>query len=474
MRAAPRERRFSMNIIVVIADTFRYDNIYPLEDNPLKGKHLEEFARQGVSLSHFYTGSFPTIPQRTDFTTGRVGWPWYPWQALQLSGNNHLPKLLGEAGYVSQLLGDCPHLINSRFDLGFDGFHTLRGQEGNSHFLRLNHEIRETIPVAKTRTGSGFMGRNLPDLHRWTNQYFERESETFAYRTANKVEEWLEENYLHDSFFLWVDFFDPHEPWDPPEYLVRKYDQSGYNGPPMIHPNYGMASDLNTAELQNLKAHYLAEAFIVDRAIGRILTKIEDLDLYSNSIVVFMSDHGMSLGEHNRTGKSNINTNDDRYWPIYSEVAHCPFIVRAPGLPAGTSVDSFIQPADIQPTLLELAGLQLRPLDPWHGHSFTPQLRGQAPLEHRDFAVTAGHLRQKDGRIPDCAVTPVVYTSDWAYIPIGPNGDSCLHDRQADPDAKIDVAADHPTVAREMQERLNTYLEELGAPEAALEAIQPL
>lgn len=463
-----------MNIIVIIADTFRYDNIYPLGGNALGGRHLEEFARQGVSLSSFYTGSFPTIPQRTEFTTGRVGWPWYPWQTLQLSGRNHLPVLLRQAGYASQLIGDCPHLSRARFDIGFDGFHTLPGQEGHTHFLRLNHPVEETMPPEKTRTGNLFLGRNLPDLHRWTNQYFTREADTFAYRTASKAEEWLEDNYQFESFFLWVDFFDPHEPWDAPEYLTRKYDRSGYSGPPMIHPNYGMASDLTEPELENLKAHYLAESFVVDRAIGRLLAKIEDLDLFSNSIVVFMADHGMSLGEHNRTGKSNINTNDDRFWPIYPEVAHCPFIVRAPGLPSGATVDSFVQPADIQPTLLELAGLNLTPTDPWHGESFAAQLRGQSPLQARDLIVSAGFQRQQEGRIADGAVTPVVYTADWAYAPVGPNGDSCLYDLEADPQAEQDVLPDYPTVGLEMQDRLNSYLNDLRAPDEALAAVQPL
>ena len=68
--------------------------------------------------------------------TGRVGWPWYPWQTLQASGRNRLPLLVKEAGYVTQLLGDCPHLMKSRFDIGFDGFHYLRGQEG----VRMNDQ----------------------------------------------------------------------------------------------------------------------------------------------------------------------------------------------------------------------------------------------------------------------------------------------------------------------------------------------
>ncbi len=146
-----------MNIIVIIADTYRYDNIFPLDANAVGGPHLEAFAQQGVSLSNFFIGSFPTIPQRTDFTTGRVGWPWYPWQPLPLSGRNHLPRLLRDHGYVSQLLGDCPHLIKARFDLGFDGFYHLPGQEGDTYFLRMNRAIQESMPPAKTRGGSHFL-----------------------------------------------------------------------------------------------------------------------------------------------------------------------------------------------------------------------------------------------------------------------------------------------------------------------------
>ena len=82
----------------------------------------------------------------------------------------------------------------------------------------------------------------------WTREF------GFLFGTSELAVEWLEENYQTSPFFLWVDFFDPHEPWDPPEYMVKKYDAE-YDGVPMLHPNYGKASDYTPEELRNLRAH---------------------------------------------------------------------------------------------------------------------------------------------------------------------------------------------------------------------------
>ena len=64
------------------------------------------------------------------------------------------------------------------------------------------------MPPEKTRTGYHFQDRNLPDLHRWTNMDWRYEADRFAPRTAALAVRWLEENYQHDPFFLWVDFDD--------------------------------------------------------------------------------------------------------------------------------------------------------------------------------------------------------------------------------------------------------------------------
>jgi arylsulfatase A-like enzyme len=461
-----------MNIILIISDTFRYDNLFDRSVMPVRTPHLDTFSQRAVSLEQFYAGSFPTIPHRTDLTTGRYGWPWYPWQPLNRSSRNNMPRMLQKNGYVSQLICDCPHLFDAGFQLTFTAAEALRGQEGDLHRLRMNHPIDTVMPPGKTRTGEYLEGHNLVDMHRWLNHDWRGEEDCFPPRTARTVVEWLEQNYRYENFLLWVDMFDPHEPWDPPEYMVRRYDPDA-SGTPMLHPNYGRADDYTPEELRNLRAHYCAEAELVDRWVGRIMEKIDDLSLWDNSIVVFTSDHGTSLGEHNRTGKTNINDRDDRIWPIYPEVAHIPFLVAAPGLPGGSSVNGFAQPVDILPTLLELAEANQDPKEPFHGRSFAHALRGESQNTGVNVAVSGGfHRWPEDGKIPPNATTPVIYTNDWAYAPIGPERERQLFDLNTDPYAETNIAADHPNIVKDMHERLTQWLKDLESPSETLDLLR--
>ena len=86
---------------------FRYDNLFGLAAMPVRTPELDRFAAEmAVSCSRWYTASFPTIPHRTDITTGRYGWPWQGWQDRRLSSANHAPEILRQADYVSQLIND--------------------------------------------------------------------------------------------------------------------------------------------------------------------------------------------------------------------------------------------------------------------------------------------------------------------------------------------------------------------------------
>ena len=166
-----------MNIILIVSDTYRHDNLFDRSALPVRTPHLDAFSQRAISMEQFYTGSFPTIPQRTDMTSGRYGWPWYPWQRLDLSTRNSMPGILGESGYVSQLICDCPHLFNAGFQHTFTAAEAIRGQEGDLHRLRMNYPIGSAMPPEKTRSGKHFQGRNLVDLHRWENRDWKGEED---------------------------------------------------------------------------------------------------------------------------------------------------------------------------------------------------------------------------------------------------------------------------------------------------------
>ena len=451
------------NIILIITDTFRYDNLLQRARRVVRTPELDRFAEErATSVEGCYTGSFPTIPHRTDLATGLLGWPHYGWQPIDLSEPNHIAKILRNAGYVTQLICDCPHLFNARFQHGFDAAFQHRGQEGDVPLLRMNDPIKEVVPREKTRKYPEFRGHPLADLHRWVNRYFECEEETFPAKTGRTVIRWLEENYRHSPFFLWVDFFDPHEPWDAPEYLVRRYDPQ-YEGIPMIHPNYGFATAYTDDELHNLWAHYAAESELVDRWIGRVLQKIDDLQLWDDSIVIVHSDHGMSIGEHNRTGKHNINDDDPRYWPIYPEIGHVPLMIAGADVPRGESRDFFAQAIDILPTICELASVVAEPPKPYQGKSFAHALFHSGE-KHREFVISGCHIQSRDGQPPRKATTPFLITERWGYAPVGAGGKPELYDLEADPLTERNIAPDKGDVIKELHQLFLEYLKQHGAP----------
>jgi len=455
------------NIILLISDTYRYDNLFDRAERQVRTPELDRFATtRATEVTGFYAGSFPTIPHRTDLTTGRLGWPHYGWQALEKSSPNHLPAMLGEQGYETQLICDCPHLFGAGFNSGFHAAYHNRGQEGDVHWLHLNDPIQNVMPHEKTRIDCS---PPLVDQHRWTNRYFTTEPETFPARTGSLLVQWIEENYKSEApFFLWADLFVPHEPWDAPESMVRHYDPD-YNGTPMLHPNYGRSDVYTKEELQNLWAHYAAEAELVDRWVGRVLQKIEDTGLFENSIVLFTSDHGCSVGDHERTGKTNISGGkDDRYWPLYPEVGHVPFLVAGGGVPAGTTLDVLAQPIDILPTLCELAGVTVEPKQPVEGKSFADKILAGAGT-HREFAVTASPV-SNPANPPPGATTPFVTTDRWGYAPIGSQGEPELFDLRDDPFAKNDVAAANPDAVRDLHALLVRHLQEHRADAAIVDA----
>ena len=103
-----------------------------------------------------------------------------------------------------------------------------------------------------------------------------------------------------------MDFFDPHEPWDVPQWYVDMYDPN-YAGEVVDYPQYAKWREFLTEdELKHCRALYAAEVTIIDRWVGKIFEKVEDSGLMENTVILFSTDHGFLLGEHGFIGKSLI------------------------------------------------------------------------------------------------------------------------------------------------------------------------
>jgi len=459
-----------VNVIVLVSDTFRYDYLGCNGNKWIGTDELDRFAERAVCFDRHYLSSFPTIPNRTDMFTGRYTFPFHGWQPLA----RDIPVMstvFGDAGYESQLICDTPHLMGRGHfcERGFGGAHWIRGQEGDRPLLKGNLAPRQVVPSdGKTRVDPNMRDTkwgNLATLHTWTNRDWAWEEDRFCVQTARTTSRWLEENAGAEPFLLWVDFFDAHEPWDPPEYLVRRYDRSGYDGPPMIHPNYGPASAYTKKELANLAAHYAAEVYLVNKWIGQVLKKVEELGLFENTVVAFTTDHGMFAGEHNRTGKSNIHPEDERVWPLYEEVAHIPLMVAAPGIGGGRRVKALTQSVDVLPTLLQLTGVKPGGLD-MHGHSLVPLMKGSKRPWPRKYAFSSPFLRNGG---------PTVTDGRWSYISYGERGGKPeLYDLRQDPGQRRNVLRQNPKVASRMRRALGSFLQEVGTPEENYELLGPV
>ena len=211
-------------------------------------------------------------------------------------------------------------------------------------------------------------------------------------QTMSEASRWLEKNYKHDKFFLYIDTFDPHEPWDPPQWYVDMYDL-GYKGESVFYPRYWYCDYLTPEELKHCRALYAGEVSLVDCWIGKLLQKIENLGLWENTAIFFTSDHGFLHGEHGVIGKAIYNppwakgrSNAFSYAPLYEEIAHIPLIVHIPKIREKRHCKALVQLTDLMPTILELAGVEIP--DTVQGKSFLPLLKGEVK-SLRKFAVSS-------------------------------------------------------------------------------------
>ncbi|MDF1515544.1 MAG: sulfatase [Anaerolineae bacterium] len=354
-----------MNIILCIIDTLRYDYIHAAGINSwIKTPNIDRLARKSLMFDRAFTASYPTIPHRTDVITGDYAWeghgPFHPWMPLRFNTPT-LPRILAQAGYATQLIHDTPHLVNGghAFDWPFSAWTFIRGAEVDRPWIDdkgltwlanwKRDPIFDYIDDAEL-TGAT---RRLLLTYTRTHRLRSNPEDWNVARLFTRAADFLMDNRNRKNFFLWLDCFDPHEPWDSPPDYVKTYDNTpGYDGfidPRAFSPKARRPKDgeLPPGVHQRQLALYAAKVSWMDHWFGRVLDTLDATGLMENTAIVFTADHGTNLGERGGFGKTGI---------VNEQEAHVPLLVYAPDLEPGRN-NSFIQPQDIFTTVLGLAGI---------------------------------------------------------------------------------------------------------------------
>ena len=294
------------------------------------------------------------MPTRADYMTGRWTMSYMQWEPLS-KDDLRLPILLSNEGYHTAAVVDTPFYTRRgmNYDIGFHSFIEILGQ------LDLGFKGGRDA-----KSGGGMSNALYGDVRkswRW-------ESDCFAPQTFIRSMEWLEKHYKED-FFLYIDTWDPHEPWEAPAYYTELYDPD-YDGE-IVRPLYGYWQDApGYSEEKVKKAHatYCGEVTMVDTWFGYFMRRVENLSLMEKTAIIVTSDHGYYFGEHGGLFGKMVFARDKEtgmpktgIWshsPFYEEVTAIPCLIYIPGVPAST-YGGLTSAVDFMPTVLDILGLEI-------------------------------------------------------------------------------------------------------------------
>jgi arylsulfatase A-like enzyme len=460
-----------MNVVLIINDSFRRDHLGCYGNEWIHTPCLDQLAAEATVFDQFYIASYPTVPNRWDIWTGRYGFPFRGWQPLDRDDVT-LAQILSRHGFHTQLIWDTPMLAMDGYDYtrGFRGHGFVHGQKGDPWITDPSLPLRFPAQPHKIK--------NLASLEGYLRNHHGRryEREFCVARTMSAASDWLETNYRHDPFFLCIDMWDPHEPFDCPWYDYERYADPGYDGDQVTYPQYGRPTYMTEAEHGNVRALYAGQVTLVDRWVGHLIDMAEHLGLLENTLIIWTTDHGHLFGEHDLQGKPGAE-----FGRLYETTTRIPLLVRHPdGLGAGQRVPGLIQPPDLLPSILECVGLPVP--SAVEGKSFWPLVSGSDSAIHEwafsnRFPSVAGDPTYAsvegaafDGWVgSDRVVEPATVTDgDWAFI-YAPQGlSSELYHLPDDPEQQHNVIDQHPQVASRLHNAWIDFMREHGASDARL------
>ncbi|GIP31949.1 sulfatase [Paenibacillus sp. J2TS4] len=389
------------NILLITSDQQHWNTIGAF-NKEVKTPNLDRLVKEGTTFTRAYCPNPTCTPTRASIITGQ-----YPSQHGAWTLGTKLPEerhTVGEdlmaAGYRTALIGKAhfQQLQGTEEYPSIESYPYLKDLEFWKSFDDVFYGF-EHIELARNHTNEFLVGQHYAlwmedkGCDNWRD-YFSppvgrmdesiRHSwpipERYHYNTwiAERTNAMLEQYHQNeDSFFLWASFPDPHPPYLVPEPWDRMYDPDSLtiptvtpgehvHNPPHFqmtqedspdfsawqetgHPIHGYHSHVihSEEERKQLVATYYGMISFMDKYIGRILDKLDELGLTDNTIVVFTTDHGHFFGQHGLQFKGGFH---------YEDLIKVPFIVRYPGqVKAGWQSPAMQSLVDLAPTFLSFA-----------------------------------------------------------------------------------------------------------------------
>lgn len=446
------------NVVLIVTDSTRADYIGAYNPQArARTASLNALAREALRFEYAVPEAMPTGLVRRTLLTGMRGFPNRDWvlsppMPAEVGWTRILPhqpiltEVLGNAGIATAYVTDNPFLVGPRFSDFRRTVDMARPDYSQGAYRFANTPFRRSAPRSAIEKyllpalSDTVEVRRLQDHVGWNSLYRVGERNYSAARVMRGGMAALEQLKDQQPFFLGVDSFDPHEPFDAPPLYVRMME--GDRGPigiqrdrgilpiqPFLTPASRMSKiDIDPETLELVRDLYAAELTFADRWIGKLLNKLDDLGLADNTVVYYLSDHGVTLGEHGIIGKSTPRP--------YPEIHHVPYMIRDPERRlAGETSGYFASTHDVARTILSYYGVRAPGL--MSGEDLTTIFAGGQPAARSHY--TACYQE-----------TWICGNRDWLLIS-DTNGDRReLYDLSVDPGANTDVAVGNQQVIDEL------------------------
>lgn len=373
-----------MKAIVVMFDSLNRVMLPPYGGVDIIAPNFQRLAQHCAVFDNFYAGSLPCMPARREMHTGRYNFLHRGWGPIELYDDS-MPELLKKSGVYTHLVTDHWHYWEqggSDYQTKYNSFEYARGPEGDPWKARVDFEAPPHIYGRVDACGRQEYINRL---------YTQKEEDISIAQTFKHGLEFIDDNFRSDNWYLQIEEFDPHEPYYVPERFMALYEKE-YGGREFDWPQYHRVGHEQETEeeIRHGINKYRAAVTMCDWYLGLVLDRMDEYDLWKDTMLIVNTDHGFLLTEHNWWGKIME--------PHYDEITHTPFFLWDPRSKVqGVHRGALAQTIDIAPTLLDYFGVPI-PKD-MLGKPLGELVKTDAPVrEYALFGMHGFHVNVTDGR----------------------------------------------------------------------------